>query len=851
MNILRASSTFRIAIVLFVSLIFVGCGSGGGSNNSSALDNFVFTGNNGQTAGGNSSLTFNFVRAQTSLNVPLDTATLRFRFYSDTNGGGVLLQEVTRDFANSITIDNVNNATESVIVTAFNGDGFPVFQGTVPTSLVVGGDSTVDFATATTQNVSITGLLVTPDTANVAAGGTQQFTANLSFSNGDILPANNVVWTATGQGSVDVNTGLFTATTDGVASVTGTRDAFNDTSSIIVGAGPVLTTLTVAPDNQTIGTGSDLQFSVTGLDQNGVAFAPITGVVWSVTGTATIDADTGLLMAPNEENVVVTATVGAVNDSTNLTILNSVPTIMFGNTAQIDFFSTQSPNIADAMDVTVTDDMANLDGGTLLFSLNTPGTIFDATFNVGGPNIGTILGNNTNSVLINLNTNATPANIAAVVESTTISFGGTGGTGTLQVSLTDAQNNSAVPETRPFSVPDPVPVVTLDGGLLSFQAGEFPLISPAGTVTDDLTDLNGGTLAFSISGTASDAAITIPAAPAIGMINNNGTNMASVTLDANATPANLTTVLQGVLITGGPTKGTGTIQVDLSDTDGNNAVPVTRDFEHLALSVTVGATGDFATIQAAVDSIGMTFNAQGSTITALADYAFINEIVNVGDIDSLDGLTIVGQAAGVSAGVTPGIPPGLTTVDQLDISADGVTLDGLDFSNSTGTGSNIGGMGTTIQNCFCFGNGAGIGIFSFDPNLTILNSNFQNWDNGVGSILGGGTYTGNAFQGNFITGLAFAGTTGAEVITGNGFSLNASGHLTSNGTVDITVSGNDFHNNGGAVATFNTGGINAQGNWWGADADPVNPAQVDDGAGANGAIDFSNRLNVDPFPAFP
>lgn len=115
------------------TLLFVGCGGGGNAGSG----DFVFTGNNtapGNTAPG--SMTFNFIKAQSPLEVPVNTTDIRFRFYSGPGGNGVLLQEETRPFANTITIDPVNGDTQSVVITALTADGFPILQATVDTSNV-------------------------------------------------------------------------------------------------------------------------------------------------------------------------------------------------------------------------------------------------------------------------------------------------------------------------------------------------------------------------------------------------------------------------------------------------------------------------------------------------------------------------------------------------------------------------------------------------------------------------------------------------------------------------------------------------------------------------------------------
>ena len=228
--------------------------------------------------------------------------------------------------------------------------------------------------------------------------------------------------------------------------------------------------------------------------------------------------------------------------------------------------------------MTVTDDQPNLSGGTLRFRLGTPGNILDATFNVPSI-IGVVSNNDSNNVTVLLNPSATPAAIATLIETTTISSGGSIGTGTIFVELNDGAGNSAIPANRAIAIPDPVPVVTLDAGTLTFDVLDTaPAISTSATVTDDLPSMPTGTLSFSLTGGVTDATFTVPMSTGVGMINNPGTSNVTVEL-TNATPADIAAVINGTTVTFGGTLGTGTIQVDLTDNDGNTAPSATRDFD--------------------------------------------------------------------------------------------------------------------------------------------------------------------------------------------------------------------------------------------------------------------------------
>lgn len=294
--------------LLLAAILLGGCGDGG---------DLVAT-SNGTTLGPGS-MTFNFVRAQSTLQVPTETTRIRFRFYSGAGGSGTLLQEETRPFVASITISPVNTGTRSVVIVALDSDGFPVLQATVNVTPVLGQVVTVNFDSATIVQVTAIELRVSPSSASVSVGGTQPFSASLSFSNGDIFPANNVAWSSTGQGTVDGTSGLFTGTDDGVATVTATRNTLTNSVQVVVGTG-ILTIPQISLDTgnltfdvndgpqriSTFATVSDnldpvvtgtLTFGQSGMVTDAIFATPSTPVIGTVTGSGTSSVSVSLANA--------------------------------------------------------------------------------------------------------------------------------------------------------------------------------------------------------------------------------------------------------------------------------------------------------------------------------------------------------------------------------------------------------------------------------------------------------------------------------------------------------------------------------------------------------------------------
>ena len=168
-------------------------------------------------------------------------------------------------------------------------------------------------------------LTVSPDTASVYKGATQQFTVTGKDTAGDpISPLPAVTWTVNGGiGTIGAD-GLFTATTVGTGSVRATVGMVSDTSGSVGVIEPQVASLTVSPDAATLVNGAAQQFTVTAKDASGNTISPAPAVTWTVNGgIGTIGAG-GLFTATTEGTGSVTATMGAVSDTSGDVVVTTV-----------------------------------------------------------------------------------------------------------------------------------------------------------------------------------------------------------------------------------------------------------------------------------------------------------------------------------------------------------------------------------------------------------------------------------------------------------------------------------------------------------------------------------------------
>jgi hypothetical protein len=175
------------------------------------------------------------------------------------------------------------------------------------------GDSTGPKITAT--------VTISPTSATIAAGGTQQFTAVVKNSKGNVL-AVTPIWAVTSGGGTITATGLFTAPQQpGTSTVSVSCSGITATATVTVTPGP-LATITVTPNPATLAPGALQTFTAVGRDalNNVVAITP----VWTVVnGGGSINASSGVFTAGPTQGTytnTVVATSGALSGSATVIV---------------------------------------------------------------------------------------------------------------------------------------------------------------------------------------------------------------------------------------------------------------------------------------------------------------------------------------------------------------------------------------------------------------------------------------------------------------------------------------------------------------------------------------------------
>jgi uncharacterized protein YjdB len=242
----------------------------------------------------------------------------------------------TQQFTATGTYSNgtTQNLTSSVSWTSSATSTATINSGGLATTLTTGtatitaASGTISgSATLTVTTAVLTSIAVTPATASVAAGYTQQFTATGTYSNGTTQNlTTSGSWTSsnTSVATVKIHTGLATALTPGTITITATSGTISGSATLTVTAA-VLTSIAVTPATASVAAGKTQQFTATGTYSNGTTQNLTSSVIWtsSATSTATINSG-GLATALTTGTATITAASGTISGSATLKVTAAV-----------------------------------------------------------------------------------------------------------------------------------------------------------------------------------------------------------------------------------------------------------------------------------------------------------------------------------------------------------------------------------------------------------------------------------------------------------------------------------------------------------------------------------------------
>jgi uncharacterized protein YjdB len=179
-----------------------------------------------------------------------------------------------------------------------------------------------DTATVTVTSAVPESLQLTPATASIAAGTTQQFTVNQIYSDGSIQPiVAGLSWISSAPATASINVnGLAVGIAPGQATITVAYGAMTATAPLTV-TSATLTALVVTPGATAVGINGNVQYTATGVFSDNSTEDLTSQAAWSssVASYAYI-SNTGLATGVSAGTTTITGTFGGQSGSATLKV---------------------------------------------------------------------------------------------------------------------------------------------------------------------------------------------------------------------------------------------------------------------------------------------------------------------------------------------------------------------------------------------------------------------------------------------------------------------------------------------------------------------------------------------------
>jgi uncharacterized protein YjdB len=227
------------------------------------------------------------------------------------NSSTATLTNVTWSSSNSTTV-TINNST---------GIATAVAPGEATITATYGGASGSAAVIVASKNLASVSL--TPATASIAKGTTQQFDFVGTFSDGTTQDlTSSATWSSSNTAAATVNSlGLASGAGVGNTTIGATFQGFSATSTLSVTAAQLVSISVTSAGGPTIVAGTTVQLGATGTFSDGTTQNITTSVTWASSNTADATVtSTGLVTGVSAGTASITATMSGVVGTTSVTV---------------------------------------------------------------------------------------------------------------------------------------------------------------------------------------------------------------------------------------------------------------------------------------------------------------------------------------------------------------------------------------------------------------------------------------------------------------------------------------------------------------------------------------------------
>ena len=226
---------------------------------------------------------------------------------------------------------------------------------------------------------TLSSISVTPSNTSVTVGGTQQYTAIGTYSDGSTQNlTSSVAWSSSNTAAASISSaGLATAVAAGTSTIQAVSGTISGSTTLTVTASPVLTSVSVTPAGVSMTAGHTQQYVATGTFSDGSTQNLTSSVAWSSSNAATATiSSAGVATAVAAGTTTIQATDGTVSGATGLTVtaspvLNSIavtpsnPALVVGGTQQFTATGTYSDGSTQNLTSSVTWSSSNTAAATI------------------------------------------------------------------------------------------------------------------------------------------------------------------------------------------------------------------------------------------------------------------------------------------------------------------------------------------------------------------------------------------------------------------------------------------------------------------------------------------------------
>jgi hypothetical protein len=301
----------------------------------------------------------------------------------------------TQQFAATGTYSDgsTQNLTSTVVwgssassVATVSSTGFGISHAAGPVTITATSGAVSGQTMLTVSPAAPISITVTPTSASIPLGTTQQFTASGTFTDGSVQDVTGVVtWSCTAHSVATVNaTGLAGTLSTGPTNITASLGSIVSNSASLTVLPAVLQSIAITPANTTIALGTTQQLVATGIFSDGSTQDLTSTVDWSSSDNTVAAVSTaGLASSVATGTVAIFAASGSATGSTGLcispaqlvsiAITPAIPSIPLGTTQQFTATGTFTDN--STQDLTATLHWSSTDGtiATISNSIGTNG----------------------------------------------------------------------------------------------------------------------------------------------------------------------------------------------------------------------------------------------------------------------------------------------------------------------------------------------------------------------------------------------------------------------------------------------------------------------------------------------